>query len=180
MAETRARRRQQEPPPLSDEDAAAIFAVLGRHQVAYVVIGGMAAALWGSDLPRTTDVDITPAADPANLSRLAAALAELRACLRVEGLAEGIPAPLDAEALAGRFVVTLITDHGPLDLSFVPEGTSGYADLASRAAHRPITAYGDVPVADLADVIASKAAAGRAKDLSQLPSLRRLLDRLRH
>jgi hypothetical protein len=39
-----------------------MFAALGRHHVAYVVIGGMAAALWGSDLPRTTDVDITPAA----------------------------------------------------------------------------------------------------------------------
>lgn len=156
-----------------------MFAALGRHHVAYVVIGGMAAALWGSDLPRTTDVDITPAADRDNLVRLAAALADLGARLRVQGVPEGVPAPLDAEALAGRSVLTLTTNHGPLDVSFVPEGTSGYADLATRATRRPLAGHDEVPVADLADVIASKAAAGRAKDLRQLPSLRRLLARLR-
>jgi hypothetical protein len=110
-----ARRRPAPPglPPLADEDAAAIFEVLDRHGVAYVVIGGMAAAMWGSDLPRTTDADITPAADTANLDCLAAALAETGARLRVEGVPEGIPAPLDADTLAGRNVITMLTDHGP-------------------------------------------------------------------
>jgi hypothetical protein len=108
-----------EPPPLADEDAAAIVATLDRHEVAYVVVGGMAAAMWGSDLPRTTDVDITPAKDEENLHRLAAALGELRARLRVDGVPEGVAAPLDAETLASRSVLTLVTDYGPLDLSFV-------------------------------------------------------------
>lgn len=175
------RRRPAPPglPPLADEDAAAIFAVLDRHRVAYVVIGGMAAAMWGSDLPRTTDADITPAADADNLQRLAAALGELGARLRVEGVPEGVPAPLDAQALAGRPVITMLTDHGPLDVSFTPEGTTGYTDLASRAVRLAVGDHPGVPVADLADIIASKEAAGRAKDLRQLPSLRRLLTRLR-
>ena len=139
-AHARQRPGPVELPPLADEDAALIFSVLDRHQVAYVVIGGMAAAMWGSDLPRTTDADITPATRP---------------------------------------VITLITDHGPLDVSFTPEGTTGYADLATRAVRLAVGDHPNVPVADLADVIASKEAAGRAKDLRQLPSLRRLLDRLR-
>jgi hypothetical protein len=178
-ARSRARPAPAGPPPLADEDAAAIFSTLDHHRVAYVVIGGMAAAMWGSDLPRTTDADITPARDEENLARLAAALEELHARLRVEGVPEGVAAPLDAEVLAGRSVLTLLTGHGPLDISFVPEGTVGYDDLASRAARLAVGGHVGVPVADLADVIASKEAAGRAKDLRQLPSLRRLLARLR-
>lgn len=178
-ARSRPRPAPPEPPPLEDEDAAAIFSVLDRHEVAYVVIGGMAAAMWGSDLPRTTDADITPAKDRENLACLASALGELNARLRVDGVPEGITAPLDAETLATRSVLTLVTDHGPLDLSFVPEGTTGYEDLASRASRLKVSDHAGVPVADLADVIASKEAAGRAKDLRQLPSLRRLLARLR-
>ncbi len=135
--------------------------------------------MWGSDLPRTTDADITPATDTDNLHRLADALAELGARLRVGGEPQGVPAPLDADTLATRPVITLITDHGPLDVSFTPEGTTGYADLATRAVRLAVGDHPNVPVADLADVIASKEAAGRAKDLRQLPSLRRLLDRLR-
>jgi hypothetical protein len=178
-ARSRPRPAPAEPPPLADEDAAAIFSTLDRHEVAYVVIGGMAAAMWGSDLPRTTDADITPARDQENLRRLAGALRELHARLRVEGVPEGVAAPLDAETLAGRSVLTLVTDHGPLDLSFTPEGTAGYDDLASRATRLSVGDHTGVPVADLADVIASKEAAGRAKDLRQLPSLRRLLALLR-
>jgi hypothetical protein len=59
-----------------------MLTTLDRHAVAYVVIGGMAAAMWGADLPRTTDVDIVPAPEHDNLERLAAALAELGARLR--------------------------------------------------------------------------------------------------
>jgi hypothetical protein len=46
-----------------------MFATLDRHGVAYVVIGGLAAALWGAELPRTIEADIVPAADRANLER---------------------------------------------------------------------------------------------------------------
>jgi len=155
-----------------------MFAALDHHGVEYVVIGGMAAAMWGADLPRTVDADIVPAGGRANLERLAAALAELGARLRVLGEPQGVRAPLDADQLAGLTVVTLLTDHGPLDLTFRPDGTDGYDDLARRATSRPVGDHPGVPVADLADVIASKEAAGRPKDLRALPTLRRLLARL--
>jgi len=174
------RRARPEPvaPPLADEDAAAMFAVLDSHQVAYVVIGGLAAAMWGSDLPRTSDADITPARNPTNLDRLAAALGDLDARLRIPGDPDGIPVPLDRRTFT-QDVVCLITRHGPLDISFVPDGTTGYDSLAPTAVIRPIGNHPGVPIADLADIINSKTAAGRAKDLAQLPALRRLLTRLR-
>lgn len=179
-AAQRQRRARPEPvaPPLDDEDAAAMFSVLDDHQVRYVVIGGLAAAMWGSDLPRTSDADITPARNPTNLDRLAAALIDLDARLRITGDPEGIAVPLDRKTFT-QDVVCLITRHGPLDISFVPDGTTGYDGLASGAVIRPIGNHPGVAIADLADIIDSKTAAGRAKDLAQLPALRRLLARLR-
>ena len=74
------------------------------------------------------------------------------------------------------FMVTLVTVAGPLDISFVPDGTEGYADL--RRDHVTLV-YGDrtVPVASLEAVIRSKEAAGREKDILVLPALRAHLRR---
>lgn len=64
----------------------------------------------------------------------------------------------------------LTTPSGEFDLSFVPSGTEGYDDLARHA--RVIESFGQlVPVADLDDVIRSKEAAGRPKDILHLPIL---------
>ena len=71
LPRARAARRRPAPidtdaPPLADDDAAVMFTTLGRHHVASVVIGGVAAVMWGAGLPRTTDADIMPAADADN------------------------------------------------------------------------------------------------------------------
>jgi hypothetical protein len=51
-------------------DPERLIETLGRHDVAYVLIGALAARLQG--FPRlTADADITPARDPENLERLA-------------------------------------------------------------------------------------------------------------
>jgi hypothetical protein len=58
-------------------EADAIIACLHRHDVRYVLIGGLAAILHGS--PQVTfDADICPASGPENLERLAAALREMQ------------------------------------------------------------------------------------------------------
>jgi len=60
----------------------------------------------------------------------------------------------------------------------VPSGTEGYDDLLRRA--HTVEAYGEmVPVADLDDIIRSKEAAGRPKDILHLPILLQTSDRLR-
>lgn len=67
-------------------------------------------------------------------------------------------------------------DAGELDISFQPAG-GGYDQL--RVAAVVIDLLGQpVPVASIADVIASKTAAGRPKDLSTLPLLHRHQRRL--
>jgi hypothetical protein len=62
-------------------DPGAIVAVLNRHEVRFVVIGGMAAMVRDLPVPATVDIDITPSREPDNLERLAAAFDELEAGL---------------------------------------------------------------------------------------------------
>jgi len=139
----------------------AILEVLGRHEVAFVLIGGYAAVVHGSPF-LTNDVDITPQADPANFARLSAALTELEAKVRVAGQ-EPLPFSHDAESLAAAGIWNLTTKHGDLDISVVPSGTRGYDDLRRDAVE--ITLRGTpVLLASLADIVRSKGAAGRDKD----------------
>lgn len=154
-----------------------ILEVLARHGVRFVVIGAVAAIAQGSPLP-TEDVDVTPARERENLERLAAALLELEAKLRVEGEPEGVPFPFDAVSLERNELWTLRTPHGDLDIVFVPAGTRGYEDLQRDAI---VVDFGHtrVSMASLADVIRSKEASGRPKDVSRLPALRQTLEVMR-
>jgi len=151
-----------------------ILAVLERHGVKCVLIGGFAAVIHGSPYV-TTDVDVVPAADQENLRRLSDALHELHAKVWTSREPNGITFDDSASSLAGVRLWNLVTDHGRLDLTFEPSGTSGYEDLARDATHLVILGVG-VDVASLADVIRSKEAAGREKDRLVLPVLRRLAE----
>jgi hypothetical protein len=153
-----------------------ILRVLERHKVDYVVIGGIGARIWGS--PRNTDdLDICASQSPANKKRLAGALTELEALFRPPGIeAQGFAPPggWDEHSFDAMANLALTTDLGWLDVWFVPDGTTGYDDLI-RAASR--VELGDdliAAVADLDDIIRSKTAAGRNKDLAALDHLRDL------
>jgi hypothetical protein len=69
--------------------------------------------------------------------------------------------------------------RGDLDLCFTPAGTRGYDDLRRDASRERLGGGLTVTVASLRDVIRSKEAAGRDKDLAQLPLLRRTLEVIR-
>ena len=139
-------------------------------------MGAFAAVVQGYPLP-TSDLDVTPARDRANVERLVAALQELNARLRLPR-DEAVPFPLEAQMLEQRDSWTLQTDAGPLDLVFVPAGTGGYDDLRRDAVEADV---GDVrvPFASLRDVIRMKEAANRPKDQAQLPALRQTLEVIR-
>ena len=158
-------------------DPEEILRVLEAHGVRYVLIGGLAATLHGSPHV-TTDADVTPQRDPANLRRLAEALDDLDARVRTEGVPGGLPFDRSAAMLSRVSLLNLTTRAGDLDLTFEPAGTRGFEDLLRDAIHLDIRGI-NVPVASLADVIRSKEAAGREKDRLTLPTLRRLLERLR-
>lgn len=159
-------------PRVAEFDPGAILEVLDRHHVDYVLIGGYAALLQGSNMS-TIDIDIVPARPKSNLADLAAALTDLEAAIRATGT-EVPPFSASAEWLQGLSVLNLTTRFGDLDLTFAPSGfTEGFAAL--RATAIPMTIDGvRVLVASLDDVIASKEAAGRDKDFEALPGLIRL------
>jgi hypothetical protein len=158
-------------------DPAETLRVLERHGVHYVVIGAVAAIAVGAPLV-TRDLDITPQRDAANLARLARALDDLDARLRVPNEPEGVLFPVEPEMLMTANVWTLMTRTGQLDLVFEPAGTRGFDDLRRDATKIELATGVKVLVASLADVIRSKQAAAREKDLAQLPLLRRTLERL--
>jgi hypothetical protein len=167
--------------PTPDVDVNAILAALEEHDVEYVVIGGFAAELHDVAIPPTRGIDITPAADVENLQRLSEALNELDARFRVlDGPPEGveIPGGITSEWLRSMITVVLITSAGPFDVRMRPDGTEGFDDLVEGRQRLP---YGDreVSVASLEDVIRSKEAVGRQKDLLVLPALRAHLARRR-
>ena len=150
---------------------AAIAAALNRHQVRYVVIGAFAAIAQQAPIPATRYIDITPDDEAENLARLSRALTELGARIRTEAVPEGLPFGHDAASLAAAETWNLICDDGEFDIAFHPSGfTAGYTQLVAGA-HRVRVADTEVMVADLADVIRSKEAAGRPKDLRVLPLL---------
>ena len=154
-------------------NAAAIVEVLNRQQVRYVIIGAYAAIAQQAPIPATRHIDLTPETDPENLARLSLALDELGARIRTEGVPGGLPFSHDAASLAAAEVWNLICPDGEFDISFHPSGfAEGYDRLAVNA-HRLRVGEVDVVVADLADVIRSKEAAGRPKDLRVLPLLYR-------
>jgi hypothetical protein len=71
-------------PPL---DLSRLIEVLDRHAVEYLIVGGAAAFAYGAERP-TDDADCVVRRGRANLERLAGALRELNARLRVGGMSD--------------------------------------------------------------------------------------------
>ncbi len=159
--------------PVTPLNLEKLFTTLARHRVDYVLIGALAARLQG--FPRATyDADITPARDPTNLGRLAAALRELDARIYTDQIPEGLAFDCSPQMLARGDVWNLVTKAGRLDLAFKPSGTEGYEDLARHAVH--FTVYGDdLRAARLEDIMRSKQAAGRPQDRQDVEVIREML-----
>ena len=89
----------------------------------------------------------------------------------MDGLDEGLPFDSSAQSLRGLQMLNLRTPVGDLDLTFAPAGfPDGYDGLLPGAQPYSI-GHVTVQVADLDDVIKSKTAAARPKDLDALPEL---------
>jgi hypothetical protein len=126
--------------------------------VRYVVIGGIAAVLHG--VPRATfDLDILIEATPPNAERLLQAL-------RAVGF--GTADLIDVQGLLAN-EITVFNDRVRID---VQTSTPGLA-FADAWNHRETMAYQgqEFYVASRQDVIASKRAAGRRKDLEDVQVL---------
>jgi hypothetical protein len=155
-----------EPPP--EHNPPAIFDALRRHQVDYVVVGGLAVAAWAYERA-TKDTDIVvPTDDEPNDRRLRAALATLGAT----------PLPLDAPGAAALGIhwepleglERYKTTAGTLDVMRDPAGAAPYPQLRQRAI---VLSTNGVPAVYVGreDLIAMKLAAGRIQDVLDLEAL---------
>ena len=157
-------------PILAELDIGGILRVLNARAVRYVIIGGVAALIHDLPLPATVDLDVTPARDAENLSRLADAFDDLDAgLLTAEPTGAWFPRH-PTEKWAQYDTLHLMTNCGPLDIVFAPDGAPrGFDDLIDSAERRVVqvvdaTAF----VITVATWERLKHATGRAKDLEQL------------
>ena len=131
--------------------------VFHEHQVRYLFIGKSGAILLG--FPDTTqDADVFAAKDPANGRALVTALRALQFDLSESHA---------AEIERGKDFVQLRSGPFDLNLVFAPDGIEDFEDAWKRR----VDVEG-FPVCHIDDIIASKEAAGRVKDLESLPRLR--------
>jgi hypothetical protein len=155
-------------------DPIGIVAVLNRHGVRYVVIGGIAAGVQGA-IWATTDLDVCHSRSRANLRRLASALDDLEAA--PVDVPPDVRVPLDERMLARGDIWTLSTRLGRLDCLVEPAPGLTYATLSERG--RPFEGSETYLVASIDDLITMKRTAGRPKDLAQIDLLRAVSDELR-
>jgi len=151
-------------------DAFGILRLLHTHGVNFVIVGGIAGILHGSNLI-TNDLDICFARDRENLRRLAAVLNEIHARLR--NFPRELPYVVDEHALRLGETFTFETDLGLFDCLGNPAGTDGYLQLRGNAECMTVDGM-PTYVASLADLILMKEAANREKDQWALVTLRAL------
>ncbi|MFN2525529.1 MAG: hypothetical protein ABR505_04605 [Actinomycetota bacterium] len=152
-----------------------ILEILARHDVAYVLIGGLAAIARLSPY-MTVDVDICPSNDEENLKRLATALTSLGAKRITDLDPKGVAVEITPEYLAGENELAFMTPYGPLDIVFIPRGTTGYPDLR-RAASLEEAFENRVLIPSAKDVIRMKDSRGLPKDRLVVEVLRKVLER---
>ncbi|MBI4229596.1 MAG: hypothetical protein HY608_02050 [Planctomycetes bacterium] len=138
-----------------------IAEAFGRHGVEYLFLGKSGAIILG--FPETTqDADLFVRKSPENGRAIVAALVEM-----------GFP--LDArqqeEIRRGKDFVQIRTGPFDLDLVFAPDGIETFED----AKRRSLVVEG-MAVCHIDDIIRSKEAAHRAKDVESLPRLKAFRD----
>ena len=138
--------------------ARAIADAFEQRGVQYLFIGTSAAILLGFPA-MTQDVHIFPARTPENGQRIIAALASIGFALD-DKLKQAIVACLDfVQIKSGPFDV---------DLVFAPDGIANFAEAKERS-----ILLDGFRIANLRDIISSKRASGREKDLIDLQLLER-------
>jgi hypothetical protein len=150
-----------------------IIAELNRHNVRYVIIGGVAMRLHGS-AHLTDDLDICYGREADNLSALVATLAEQHPRLR--GAPPELPFIWDIKTIRNGQNFTLSTDLGEFDALGDTGGIDSFEGLWDRRVEMEILGE-RVNVASIDDLIAMKRAANRPKDQNhvlELLALKRL------
>jgi hypothetical protein len=152
-------------------DPYAILAALERQRVTYVLIGGFARVIQGTE-ELTHGLDLTPSLRAENLRRLGLALEHLDA----ERVGRRTLV-LDEATIRDQPLIALRSPYGQIKLVPEPSGTrGGYDDLRRAATREPIGRGLRPRVASIGDLARMLAALGREQDLSPLQELRTLAE----
>lgn len=151
-------------------DPYALLQALDRHRVTYILIGGFARIVQGTE-EMTYGLDLTPSLREQNLERLERALRELEA-RRTDGRELSL-APV---TLAAEPMHELETRYGKLKLVPEPAGTRGYDDLRRAATREPLGRGIRPSVASVGDLARMLSALADQERLPQLMQLRRLTE----
>ena len=145
----------------SPVQAQAVAAAFAKSNVDYMFIGKSGAILLG--YPGTTqDVDVFPRKDLENGRRIVQALRDLGFLL---------DETIGQEIISGKDFVQIKDGPFDIDLVFAPDGIESYDEAKSR-----IDQSSGFPVLNIQDIIASKRAARRPRDLIELPLLEAFRD----
>jgi len=155
------------------QDDRALLARLKKHQVDFVIVGGVACVLHGASYV-TFDLDICICLAAKNLYRIQAALEDLHPWHRLSG--NRLPLELTDELCARLKNMDLQTDLGALDCLGEILGIGDYDKVAGCSIAMPFP-FGDCRVLTLDALIASKQAVGRDKDPRALRFLRAIKDK---
>jgi hypothetical protein len=155
-------------------DFARLLAALADADVAFVIVGGLAATIHGSSR-LTQDVDVVYARADDNLDRLVAALAPYRPYLR--GAPAGLPFDWSVATLRRGLNFTLTTAIGDVDLLGEITGGGTYEDVLPHTVTVELFGHRHRCL-DLAWLIRTKRAAGRPRDLEAIAELEALSDDL--
>jgi predicted nucleotidyltransferase len=147
-----------------------LLELLARHEVEFVLIGGVAASAHGS-ARATYDVDVVYRRSRENVAKLVGALKAQRPYLR--GAPPGLPFTLDEATVRMGLNFTLKTDLGDLDVLGEVVGGGTYEDLLPRSVEVEIGGVRCL-CATLDALIAMKRAAGRPKDFEAIAELERI------
>lgn len=148
-------------------DLRELFRALDQHRVDYLVIGGVAAQVHGRR--RTTkDLDVTPAPDPENFERLAAALVALEA--HPTELGPSAPSPTAEQLRLAPVVPPLTTRHGDLHILNEVPGAGAYIAMRARALATDLDGIA-VLIVGVDDLIRMKLSAGRPSDIEDIEAL---------
>jgi len=149
-----------------------ILLVLTKHQVRFIVVGGVSAVIQGA--PFTTfDLDVVHSRDPSNVDRLLRALESLEAYYRTSPQRKATPA---AWRLLSPGHQLLMTRYGPLDILGMIGQEREYEGLLAHTVEVEVAADVKVRVLDLETLIQTKEETAGEKDKAILPVLRRTLE----
>jgi predicted nucleotidyltransferase len=149
-----------------------VVRLLNAHGVEFIVIGGWAAALHGSERS-TSDVDVVYSRTPENIRRVAESLQSHQPYLR--GAPPGLPFRWDERTIQSGLNFTLTTDLGFIDFLGEVAGGGSYQQLLPSTLE--VTVGGlTCRCVTLDRLIQLKRAAGRPKDLEVIAELQAILD----